>query len=231
MKIRQEIKNCFFYLCIPFAAVGVSAISPATVFAQANCVCTGCGRACNDIPALGHKPGCPQGPKSAQGGSNQGSTSGGGQDMKSQMLETIVGAALQSLFSSPDNSKQEQLDKEKKLADEQARQKALREWQQLQSEGELKKKMEAAARMKQGEKVLSKLQTLEGGSGGKLVPISIGNPDFNSKPENREDDLVRLAREQLQAADQEITLALQAEKDGLNKKEQLGKEYNNLQSR
>jgi hypothetical protein len=46
----------------------------------------------------------------------------------------------------------------------------------------------------------------------------------------KDDDLVRLAQEQSKDADQEISQAQQEEKDGLNKQEQLEKEYDNLQS-
>jgi hypothetical protein len=351
MKRRHGMMDGVYHLLISLSLLGVSAIGPATVFAQDNCMCDGCKRPCNDIKSLGHYKGCKYG--------NQGSTSslpaGGGQDFKMQMLQDLVGAAFAALLAPTDNSKQEQLDKQKQLADEQARQKALQEWQKRQAEGDLKKKMDDADRIKQGEKMLSQMQTVGGG----LQPFSMGNPKLDIKPisqstyptarfntgdrllcsayfsnlakkstkdiearfyadqaqkvmsgeptdiecrmphasseqtakrmdavnklyetmrvkindlrdvdrqiqesedkikkakvkkeeataklneiqnhtapvepeeKAKEDDLEKLALEQLQAADQEISLAQLAEKDGLNKKEQLEKEYENMQS-
>jgi hypothetical protein len=100
-----------------------------------------------------------------------------------QMMESIFQPFFNSLFAPSDDSEQEQLqqqEKQKQLAEEKAKKEAMQRWQQLQSDEDLNKKMDEAARTKQGEDVLSKMQTV--GSGGKLEPFSVGNPKLDLKP-------------------------------------------------
>ncbi len=122
------MKNCFYPLFISLSVFVGSAISPATIFAQDDCVCAICGRPCNDIPTLGHIPGysCYVETKSNQGNSNQGSSAnvptGGSQSMDQMIATTIMQSLLNSIFSPPAPSpgkspaqlklEQEQRDKE-----------------------------------------------------------------------------------------------------------------------
>jgi hypothetical protein len=181
INMTQIIKKCFIPLFITLLVLTGLIISPATVLAQSNCVCAVCGKPCDEISKSGHRPGysCYVANKPAAGST----PSGGGQDIKMQMIESIFQPFFNSLFAPSDNSEQEQLqqqEKQKQLAEEKAKKDAMQRWQQLQSDEDLKKKMDEAARMKQGEDVLSKMQTV--GSGGKLEPFSVGNPKLDLKP-------------------------------------------------
>jgi hypothetical protein len=100
-----------------------------------------------------------------------------------QMMESILQPFFNSLFAPSDDSEQEQLEqqeKQKQLVEEKAKKDAMQRWQQLQSDEDLKKKMDEAAQIEQGKNVLSKMQTV--GSGGKLEPFSVGNPKLDLKP-------------------------------------------------
>gem|GEM_PF-1803077 len=96
----------------------------------------------------------------------------------------ILGAFLNEALSPPDNSHQEQLikqqEEQKRQAAEQAKKAALQNWLDFQAQDDLQKKMEQEARIKQGEKMLSTMQTV--GGGGKLEPFSFGNPKLDLKP-------------------------------------------------
>ena len=65
-------------------------------------------------------------------------------------------------------------------AREQKKRAAIQRWHDFQNEEAMKRQMEDEARIKQGEKVLSKMRTV--GSGGKLEPFSFGNPKLDLKP-------------------------------------------------
>jgi hypothetical protein len=122
-------------------------------------------------------------PKSGATGSSGGYSGGSPQQQIQQM---IFQSLFDSLFAQPDNSHQEQLkqqeEEKRKAAEqaaEQAKKAALQKWLQMQTEEVLQRKMEQEAKIKQGEKVLSQMQTV---GGGKLEPFGFGNPKLDLKP-------------------------------------------------
>ena len=147
-----------------------------------------CRPGCNNC-----EPKCEEA-SSTSGSSTSSGQSGGGQNIGRQIglsiFKTGLDKILQGIFASPDNSKQEQLDEEEKQrqlaeqrAEEQRTKEALLIWQQRQSEGDLKKQMEAAAKIKQGADAFSKIQSVGGGGQGGLQPFSIGgDPKLDIKP-------------------------------------------------
>jgi hypothetical protein len=109
----------------------------------------------------------------------------GGPNPAQAMALGIIGAFLNEALSvQPDNSHQKQLNKQeeeqKRLAEEQAKKAALERWLQFQTQEDLQRKMEQEARIKQGEKMLSQMQTV--GDGRKLEAFSFGNPKLDLKP-------------------------------------------------
>lgn len=114
-------------------------------------------------------------------------SSGGGyskQDFQMQMMESILQPFFNNLFATPDTSVQDKKNRQNAIkqqkAAEQAKKAAIQAWIDLQNKEDLQRKMEQEARIKQGEKMLSQMQTV--GSGGNLEPFSFGNPKLDLKP-------------------------------------------------
>jgi len=119
------------------------------------------------------------------GGSSSGSTGYSGGSPKQQIQQMIFQSLFDSLLASPpDTSVQDEKNRQNAIKQqqvaEQAKQAAIQRWLDLQNEEAMKKQMEDEARIKQGEKVLSQMQTV--GGGGKLEPFSFGNPKLDLKP-------------------------------------------------
>lgn len=114
--------------------------------------------------------------------------SGGGsskQDFQMQMMESILQPFFNNLFAPPpDTSAQDEIARQNAIkqqkAAEQAKKAAIQAWIDLQNKEDLQRKMEQEARIKQGEKMFSQMQTV--GGGGKLEPFSFGNPKLDLKP-------------------------------------------------
>lgn len=169
----QIVKKCFNLLFTLLLVLSALIISPATV--ESGCVCAECGRPCGS----GHASNCKYRPKSSGG------YSGGGQNMQQQMIQAIFAPFFQSLFDPPpDTSAQDEKARqdaiELKKKEEQKRQEAIQRYYDLQSEEKLKREMEQNAKIEQGKKLLSTMQTV--GGGGKLEPFSFGNPKLDLKP-------------------------------------------------
>lgn len=95
---------------------------------------------------------------------------------------------FQSLFDSllaspPDTSVQDEKNRQiaikRQQEEEQKKRAAIQRWLDIQNEDAMKKQMEDEAKRKQGEKVLSQMQTV---GGDKLEPFSFGNPKLDLKP-------------------------------------------------
>jgi hypothetical protein len=119
------------------------------------------------------------------GGSSSGSTGYSGGSPKQQIQQMAIQSIFDFLLASPpDTSVQNEENRQNAIKQqqvaEQAKQAAIQRWLDLQNEEAMKKQMEDEARIKQGEKVLSQMQTV--GGGGKLEPFSFGNPKLDLKP-------------------------------------------------
>lgn len=171
----QIVKKCFDALFIAVLVLSGLIMSTTTVFSEPiNCVCAGCNRPCGS----GHASNCPYSPKSSSGGYSGGSS-------QQQMIQSIFAPFFKSLFDTPpDTSAQDEIARQNAIKrqqeEEQKKQEALQRWLQLQNEEAMKKQMEDEAKRKQGEKVLSQMQTV--GGSGKLEPFSFGNPKLDLKP-------------------------------------------------
>ena len=174
-----------------FAFVFVS--GPA--WAQSGCVCAECGRACNQIQTQGHRPGCSSyvAPKSAPGHNGSGYGAGGhrgGYNPQAMMMQSIMAPLFSAMFApSPSGpspaeraaAEQQRAEAEKqRQAAEKAKNEALQKWAKAQSDEEIRKQVEQQEKLKQGEKVLSQMQSA--GGGGKLEPFSFGNPKLELQP-------------------------------------------------
>lgn len=160
INIAQIIKKCFNPLFITLLVLAGLIISPATVLAlpEPICTCAGCGRPCGE----GHKPGCQYGPKNSGSGSTY---SGGSPDV--QMMQGILQPFFNNVFAVPDTSVQDEINRQNTIKqqqeEEQKKQAAIKRWVQLQNEEAMKRRMEQEARIKQGEELLSQIQTIGGG--------------------------------------------------------------------
>ena len=184
INLTQIMMKCFNPLFVTLLVLAGLIIIPTTVLAQSNCVCAICGRPCDEVIRLGHKPGysCYVTKKPTPGSS--GGHSGGSNDLQRQMLQGILQPFFNNVFAPPDTSGQGEIARQNAInqqkAAEQAKKTALERWQQFQTQEELRKKMEEEARIKQGEKLLSQMQTV--GGAGKLEPFGFGNPKLDLKP-------------------------------------------------
>lgn len=114
-------------------------------------------------------------------------SSGGyyGGSPQQQMMQSIFAPLFQNLFAPPpDTSAQDEIARQNAIKrqqeEEQKKRAAIQRWLDIQNEDAMKKQMEDEAKRKQGEKVLSQMQTV--GGGGKLEPFSFGNPKLDLKP-------------------------------------------------
>jgi hypothetical protein len=91
---------------------------------------------------------------------------------------------LNEALAPPDTSVQDEIARQNAIKrqqeEEQKKRAAIQAWLDLQNEEAMKKQMEQNARIKQGEKMLSQMQTV--GGSGKLEPFSFGNPKLDLKP-------------------------------------------------
>lgn len=145
-------------------------------------------------------------------------SSGGGyskQDFQMQMMESILQPFFNNLFAPPDTSVQDKKNRQNAIkqqkAAEQAKKAAIQAWIDLQNKEDLQRKMEQEARIKQGEKMLSQMQTV--GSGGNLEPFSFGNPKLDLKPLSKLHPAPSTAWEQALCAAYFSNLAKQSTKD------------------
>lgn len=182
INMTQIMKKCFNSLFVTLLVLAGLIIGPTTVLAQSNCVCAICGRPCDEISTLGHKPGysCYVAKKPTPGSTY----SGGGQNLQQQMMESILPLLFQGLFAPPpDTSAQDEIARQNAIKrqqeEEQKKRAAIQRWLDIQNEDAMKKQMEDEAKRKQGEKVLSQMQTV---GGDKLEPFSFGNPKLDLKP-------------------------------------------------
>jgi hypothetical protein len=112
------------------------------------------------------------------------------------MMQAIMQPMFNNLFNPPASSgglTQEQLKQieHQRIEAEQARQAAekakndaLQKWAKAQSDEEIRKQVEQQEKIRRGEKVLSRMQTV-GGGGGKLEPFSFGSPKLEIQPIER----------------------------------------------
>lgn len=188
INMTQIMKKFFNSLFVTLLVLAGLIISPTTVFAQPepSCVCATCGRPCDKISTLGHKPGysCYVAKKPTP----DSTYSGGGQNMQMQMMQSVLQPALNALFASlfapPDTSAQDKIARQNAIKrqqeEEQKKQAAIQAWIELQNKEALQRKMEQNAKIEQGKKLLSKTKTV--GSGDELKPFSFGNPKLDIKP-------------------------------------------------
>ena len=172
INMTQVMKKCFNSLFVTLLVLAGLIISPTNVLAQPNCVCAACNRPCGS----GHASNCPYAPK------NSGGYSGGSPQQQIPMM--IFQPLFDSLFAPPpDTSAQDEIARQNAIKrqqeEEQKKRAAIQRWLDIQNEDAMKKQMEDEAKRKQGEKVLSQMQTI---GGGKLEPFSVGNPKLDLKP-------------------------------------------------
>ena len=128
------------------------------------------------------------------------------QDFKMQMMSTIVESVFTNFFnwlSTPSQpSQQQQLQQQQlqqqKIADEKAKKEAMERWQQMQSDEDLKRKEEQAAKVKKGEMLLQQIQLFGMGSSN-TAPFEMGDPredltpiSQTTYPNNKRDYMERL---------------------------------------
>lgn len=131
------------------------------------------------------------------------------QDFKTQMITTIADYAITSFFnwltapSQPSKSEQQrqqqqQQIQQQKIADEKAKKEAIERWQQMQSDEDLKRKEEQAAKVKKGEMLLQQIQLFGMGSSN-TAPFEMGDPredltpiSQTTYPNNKRDYMERL---------------------------------------
>jgi len=126
-------------------------------------------------------------PKNAAGErSSGGRKMSANSQMRMQVVETVLGAMLQNAFAAPKESKEsnnEQIRLQQDMAraaEEQARQKAMQHWRQMQSDAEAKGKLDQEGKADQGNRLLSKMQPLGGGN--RIEPFRTGNAALDLKP-------------------------------------------------
>lgn len=129
-------------------------------------------------------------PKNAAGGKSSGGRKlSANSRMRMQVVESVLGAMLQNAFAPPKESKEsknEQIRLQQDMAraaEEQARQKAIRHWQQMQSDAEAKGILEQQGKVDQGNRLLSRMQPLGGGN--RIEPFRAGNAGLDLKPVGR----------------------------------------------
>lgn len=182
INITQIMKKCFNSLFVTLLVLAELIISPTTVLAQSNCVCAICGRSCDEVSRSGHKSGysCYVAKKPTPGSS--GGYSGG--SPQQQIQQMIFQSFFDSLFAPPDTSVQDEIARQNAIKQqqvaEQAKRTAIQAWIDLQNKEDLQRKMVQNAKIEQGEKMLSQMQTV--GGSGKLEPFSFGNPKLELKP-------------------------------------------------
>ncbi|MEK7314154.1 MAG: hypothetical protein AAB065_06715 [Deltaproteobacteria bacterium] len=147
--------------------------------------------------------------------SSSGSTGYSGDSSKQQIQQMIFQSLFDSLFAPPpDTSAQDEKARQdaikRQQEEEQKKQAALERWRQFQTQEELQRKMEQEDRIKQGEKVLSQMQTV---GGGKLEPFSFGNPKLDLKPIGQTYPAPSTAWEQALCAAYFSNMAKQSTKD------------------
>ena len=115
-----------------------------------------------------HRSGCPYAP--ARSGTAHGSKSS--EDVAVPMMESILQPFFNNLFAPPDTSVQDEINKQKKIQQQQAdykkNQAAIQAWINLQNREEEKRKHEDAQRRKRGHEILTKTQI---GSSSPLLPF------------------------------------------------------------
>jgi hypothetical protein len=186
LNIAERSLLAVFLVCVSMVSVVVT-----TYAAGAEIDCYGSVQAYNLDPKMSnYKCDCRNGPRSMPvcvSKSSSGSSSGGysGGSPQQQIQQMIFQSLFDSLLASPpDTSVQDEENRQNAIKQqqvaEQAKQAAIQRWLNLQNEEAMKKQMADEARIKQGEKVLSQMQTV--GGGGKLEPFSFGNPKLDLKP-------------------------------------------------
>ena len=119
------------------------------------------------------------------GGSSSGSTGYSGGSPQQQIQMMFFQSLFDSLFASPpDTSAQDEIARQNAIKQqqvaEQAKQAAIQAWIDLQNKEDLQRKIAQEAKIEQGKKMLSQMQTV--GGSGKLEPFSFGNPKLDLKP-------------------------------------------------
>ena len=142
-----------------------------------------------------------------------GGYSGGSPQQQIQMM--IFQSLFDSLLASPpDTSAQDEIARQNAIKrqqeEEQKKRAAIQRWLDIQNEDAMKKQMEDEAKRKQGEKVLSQMQTV---GGGKLEPFSFGNPKLDLKPIGQTYPAPSTAWEQALCAAYFSNMAKQSTKD------------------